>query len=230
MPVSLDHESALWRAGYSVVVGIDEVGRGALAGPVMVGAVALARCDAWPDGLADSKQLTRAARERLADAVAAFGVGRAVGEASAAEVDVHGIVGALRLAGLRAIASLHADAIAIDAVLLDGRHDWLTAPAASLFEAATASSAREGPPVPPVTTVVKGDDACASIAAASIIAKVARDAVMRRAHARHPEYGWEHNVGYGAEDHMDALRRLGPTALHRTSWKLPARVDAPAGG
>lgn len=217
MALSLEVERALWDAGAAVVVGIDEVGRGALAGPVSVGAVAVAPCEAWPDGLADSKQLTRAAREALATPLAGFGVGRAVGHASAAEIDAHGIVAALRLAGLRALASLAAEGIAPDAVLLDGTHDWLTAPPADLF--ADPDAAPE--PTPPVTMVVKGDGRCASIAAASVLAKVERDAIMRAAHADHPAYGWEANKGYGAAAHLAALRELGPSPLHRVSWRLP---------
>lgn len=213
--VSLEFESALWDAGAAVVAGIDEVGRGALAGPVSVGVVAVSRCDAWPDGLADSKQLTRAAREGLLDALGAFGVGRAVGHASPAEIDDVGIVGALRLAGLRGLASLADAGVAVDAVLLDGTHDWLTAPPADLF------AEHEPEPTPPVTMVVKGDNRCASIAAASVLAKVERDAMMRAAHADHPAYGWESNKGYGAAVHLAALRELGPSPLHRVSWKLP---------
>jgi len=213
--VSLEFEAALWDAGAAVVAGIDEVGRGALAGPVSVGVVAVSRCEAWPDGLADSKQLTRAAREGLLDALGVFGVGRAVGHASPAEIDDVGIVGALRLAGLRGLASLADAGVAVDAVLLDGTHDWLTAPPADLF------AEREPVPTPPVTMVVKGDNRCASIAAASVLAKVERDAMMRAAHADYPAYGWESNKGYGAAVHLAALRELGPSPLHRVSWKLP---------
>jgi ribonuclease HII len=79
----------------------------------------------------------------------------------------------------------------------------------------------EPQPTPPVTMVIKGDSLCASIAAASVLAKVERDALMRSAHADHPDYGWDGNKGYGAAAHLDALRRLGPTPLHRVSWNLP---------
>lgn len=217
MPLSLDLESALWDAGARVVVGIDEVGRGALAGPVSVGAVAVVRCAEWPPGLADSKVLSPAARESLIGPLTLFGVGRAVGHAHAVEIDAHGIVTALRLAALRALAALAADGVVADAVLLDGTHDWLSAPPVDLFADASAEEAQ----TPPVTMVVKGDGRCASIAAASVLAKVERDALMRAAHADHPAYGWEGNKGYGAAGHLEAIRSLGPTPWHRVSWKLP---------
>lgn len=222
MSVSLAHETALWDAGATIVAGIDEVGRGALAGPVTVGVCAVARCDAWPDGLADSKELSLAQRRAMADALVTFGgtgfgVARAVGHSSPAEIDQHGIVGALRMAGMRALALIAERGIQIDAILLDGKHDWLTPPPATLFdELATASAA-----VPKVTMVIKGDNLCASIAAGSIIAKVERDELMAAAHSQHPHYGWASNMGYGAQTHLEAIRTHGPSALHRRSWKLP---------
>jgi len=223
MPVSLAHEAALWDAGATVVAGIDEVGRGALAGPVTVGVCAVSRCATWPEGLADSKELTPARREAMADALAGFGgtgfgVARAVAHASPGEIDQLGIVGALRLAGTRALEAIAASGVTVGAVLLDGKHDWLTPPAATLFDDSAPASSL---PTPPVTTVIKGDSLCASIAAGSVLAKVERDALMTAAHDDHPEYGWAGNKGYGAAVHLDALRRLGATDLHRRSWSLP---------
>ena len=216
--VSLDVETTLWDAGARVVVGIDEVGRGALAGPVSVGVAAVSRCDAWPAGLADSKRLSAAVRTELVPAITTFTLAHAVGHASAQEIDRVGIVAALRVAGLRALAAMARSGVVADAVLLDGSHDWLSAPALDLFAADAADSVE----VPPVTMVVKGDDRCASIAAASILAKVERDAMMEAAHDDHPAYGWAANKGYGAQSHLAALRELGPSPLHRVSWKLPA--------
>ena len=216
MTLSLGYESALWDAGALVVIGIDEVGRGALAGPVSVGLVAVTRCDDWPHGLADSKQLTARAREALIAPLSAFGVGRTVGHASAAEIDQLGIIGALRLAGVRGLAALATEGVVADAILLDGTHDWLTTPPADLFSVVTDDAQ-----TPPVTMVVKGDGLCASIAAASVIAKVERDAIMRAAHVEHPHFGWEGNKGYGAATHLDAIREHGPSDWHRVSWKLP---------
>lgn len=219
MTVTLEHETALWDAGARLVAGIDEVGRGALAGPVSVGVTVLERCERWPDGLADSKELTPNAREALATVLPEFGVGHAVGHASPAEIDAHGIIAALRLAGTRALAALTSQGIVPDAILLDGRHDWLTPPAADLF-----SADAEAGDVAPVTMVIKGDRLCASIAAASIVAKVERDGIMRQAHVSHPAYGWEGNKGYGAAGHLAALREHGPSPLHRVSWRLPERM------
>lgn len=226
MAVSWEREAALWSAGASTVVGIDEVGRGALAGPVSVGAVAVAGPAPWPEGLADSKRLTPKRRESMAIELAGFGAGRAVAHASAGEIDEFGIVAALRLAATRALAALADAGVVADAVLLDGKHDWLTAAPETLFDE------RPQPPlpavaVPAVTTVIGGDDLCASIAAASVLAKVERDGLMVAAADAHPEYGWAGNKGYGAAEHLDALRRLGPTPLHRVSWSLPER-ETPA--
>ncbi|GIG53256.1 ribonuclease HII [Demequina activiva] len=225
MPVSLTHEAALWDAGARVIAGVDEVGRGALAGPVSVGVCALERCDVWPEGLADSKELSVARRDAMAAALSQFGLARAVGHASPQEIDAHGIVGALRLAGRRALARIGEAGVTVDAVLLDGKHDWLTDPQASLFEdPARASAVLPGPTAPPVTMVIKGDTLCASIAAGSVIAKVERDAIMAAAHGDHPDYGWDGNKGYGAATHLEAIRRLGPSPLHRRSWRLPDRA------
>jgi len=218
MTVSLAYERSLWEAGASVVAGIDEVGRGALAGPVSVGVVAVAPCDDWPEGLADSKELTPAAREALSPTLASFGIARAVGHATAAEIDQVGIIAALRLAALRALASVGP----VDAVILDGKHDWLSAPPPDLFEL-------EPQPTPPVTMVIKGDRQCASVAAASVLAKIERDALMVAAHEQFPHYGWDGNKGYGAHAHLEALRLHGPCELHRRSWSLPlgsAELDA----
>jgi ribonuclease HII len=212
--VSLERECALWDAGARVVAGIDEVGRGALAGPVSVGVVAVTRCQDWPLGLADSKELSRAQRESLCPTLASFGVARAVGHASAGEIDAVGIIAALRLAALRALAVVGP----VDAVILDGKHDWLTVTADLLDP--------DPQPTPPVTMVIKGDSLCASVAAASVLAKVERDALMREAHATHPDYGWEGNKGYGAALHLDAIRRLGATEWHRRSWSLPVLEPA----
>ncbi|WP_236685727.1 ribonuclease HII [Demequina oxidasica] len=227
MPVSLEHEAVLWDAGARVVVGIDEVGRGALAGPVSVGVCALERCETWPEGLADSKLLSPKRRVAMNEVLADYGAARAVGHASPQEIDDLGINGALRLAGNRALAAVAASGVVVDAILLDGKHDWLTPPADDLFAASADAAAgeAEASPLPPVTMVIKGDNLCASIAAGSVIAKVERDGLMAAAHEQHPEYGWDGNKGYGAEGHLDAIRKLGATDHHRRSWKLPEREN-----
>lgn len=213
--VSLDHERRLWDDGATLVAGIDEVGRGALAGPVSVGVCVVGRCDTWPAGLADSKALSPAARTALIPMLAGFGVGVAVGHVPAARIDQVGIVVALREAAHLALDELAARGVVPDAVILDGSHNWLAEAQGDLFEQAPSRTA------PRVRLLVKADAACASVAAASVAAKVARDALMTKAHEAHPEYGWNSNKGYGSATHLDALARIGPSGLHRLSWRLP---------
>lgn len=243
----LRHERALLRQGARVVAGMDEVGRGALAGPVSVGVVAVdLTTRTCPRGVADSKLLSPAARQRLLPALSRWGTARAVGHASAAEIDAIGIVAALRLAGGRALARL---AVPVDLVLLDGSHDWLSAPAQpALFDvglqgdvvgdlgAEHAGPDGAGPdhagldaPAPVVRTKVKADRTCASVAAASVLAKCERDAMMVDLSATHPAYGWQENKGYGSAEHLAALRLLGPSLLHRRSWHLPL-LEVPVEG
>ena len=230
----LRQERALLRAGARVVVGMDEVGRGALAGPVSVGAVAVdLTTRACPPGVADSKLLSPLARERLLPALRRWGTARAVGHATPDEIDALGIVAALRLAGRRALAGL---GLVPDVVLLDGSHDWLSVPRqVGLFElgadpvvGAAETEAHAVFDAVAVRTRVKADRACASVAAASVLAKCERDALMVSLSGEHPAYCWAENKAYGAPEHLDALRALGPTTLHRRSWRLPTSAEAPA--
>ncbi|MDR2378411.1 MAG: ribonuclease HII [Bifidobacteriaceae bacterium] len=215
---SLDVESAFFAKGAASVGGMDEVGRGALAGPVCVGVVVVdSATPAPPDGLADSKLLSPKRRRELAPALVEWGSGRALGWASAEEIDCHGIVAALRLAGLRALSELVSQP---EVIVLDGKQNWL-GPPADLFAQGEAAG-------PNVHVKVRADRLCASVAAASVIAKVARDQRMVELAAAHPVYGWEANKGYGAPAHLEALRRFGPCDLHRRSWSLP--VAAPGLG
>jgi len=222
-PVSLRIEKSMLRSGASLVCGVDEVGRGALSGPVSVGMVLIDSSVQRPlAGVRDSKLLTPRAREALVPRIRSWAVGHAVGHATAAEIDEMGIISALRLAGLRALAQLPDRP---DAILLDGSHDWLTPPTQpSMFDTTSLDCA-----VPPVTTLVKADMTCASVAAASVLAKTERDAIMVELSATHPEYEWHVNKGYGSEGHMNALRALGPSAYHRVSWRLPGSVGAESG-
>ena len=204
-------ERRLLRGGAVLLASMDEVGRGAPAGPVHVGVVVVdAATPPAPAGVRDSKLLAARARDALAPRVERWAVDSAVGSASADEVDACGVVGALRLAGRRALAEL---AVVPDLVLLDGSHDWLSGP----------DPERAGDGVP-VVTRVRADLTCASVAAASILAKVRRDARMAELDRDHPGYGFAANKGYGTVDHLEALRRLGPTPQHRVSWNLPGRV------
>lgn len=211
-------ERALLRSGHALVAGVDEVGRGALAGPVTVGVVVVdLRTRTAPRGLRDSKLLTPAAREALCRPVRRWCVASAVGHATPGEIDSWGIIAALRAAGHRALGDLAAAGVVPDAVVLDGSHDWLTPPAqGELFGAPLPTAV-----VPPVHVRVKADMTCAVVAAASVLAKVERDALMVELGNRQPAYGWVENKGYAVPEHLAALRALGPSPHHRVSWRLP---------
>ena len=223
---TLTTEAALADQGAEYVLGLDEVGRGALAGPAMVGVVAVRSADLphlkVPDGVADSKMLTPARRLAMYRDLEDWAAGWAVGVCSNHEIDQWGIVHALGIAALRALAELeHGMNLGADcnlAAILDGPHDYIT-PAADSFDAPDL------PILPKVSTQVKGDAHCASVACAAVIAKVTRDQLMVRLAASDPAlapYQWEHNKGYGSPAHLEAIRRLGPSRLHRVSWHLPS--------
>jgi ribonuclease HII len=210
---TLEVEAALHESGHRFVIGCDEVGRGAIAGPVAVGLAVVDRGVGFhPIGLRDSKMLAEKRREELAPLAASWALFTAVGLATAEEVDRIGIIAALGLAGKRALTTLHEVGASIreSVILLDGSHDWLT-PALSSPLA--------------VRTRVKADQDCSSVAAASVVAKVHRDRLMIEADAVTPGYGWTGNKGYGSAAHFEAIERLGPSALHRRTWlKQPALV------
>lgn len=188
-------EGELRAAGALVVAGVDEVGRGAWAGPVVVGA-AVSALAAPPEGLTDSKLLTAKRREELAPMIAAWATAHAFGAASPAEIDALGMTAALRLAAVRALEALP---VRPDAVVLDGSHDFLGDPWR-------------------VRTVVKGDRVCVGVAAASVLAKVHRDRLMAELGADHPDFAFGDNAGYPSPVHQAALEELGPTPYHRMSW------------
>ncbi len=197
--------------GYALLAGIDEVGRGALCGPVTVGVVVVAASTTQPPrGLRDSKLLPPASRRALVPRIQRWAVASAVAHASSVEIDDIGIIAALRLAGHRALDALP---VRPDAVLLDGNHDYLT-PRTADEQAAKVTDWL------PVHTVVKADLRCASVAAASVLAKTTRDAIMVRLATSHPAYGWDENKGYATPTHRTALRDQGPTPHHRVSWRL----------
>lgn len=227
---TLRSERSLLGDGALLVGGMDEVGRGALAGPVSVGLVVVdASTRTAPRGLTDSKLLSPAARENMVEPLRRWAVAWAVGHAGPAEIDAHGIVAALRLAGRRALAQVRRSAGDVDVVLLDGSHDWLSRPDADLFEATDLDPSRTlDAPEPGVRTLVKADLQCSSVAAASVLAKVERDGLLRRLAAQYPAFAWEQNKGYSAPAHLEALRRHGPTPQHRRSWNLRVLDEAPA--
>jgi ribonuclease HII len=219
---SLRVERALQRDGHRVLAGMDEVGRGALAGPVTVGVVVIDEtCRSAPQGVKDSKLLAPHARERMVPRIERWALGHAIGHASADEIDEIGIIAALRLAGCRALA---ATGVRPDLVILDGNHDWLTSPE---DVGLLAFAHEDRVDTPPVTTMIKADLKCSSVAAASVLAKVTRDRMMVAwgAEEAYAPYGWVENKGYAAPEHQDALRRFGPCELHRRSWRLPGTMD-----
>jgi ribonuclease HII len=204
-------ERELLRSGARRLGAMDEVGRGSPAGPVYVGLVVVdSSTGRPPTGIRDSKLLAPAARKALAPLIRSWAAGWALGSADPAEVDELGVNGALGLAGVRALGVLDGPP---DLLVIDGNHDWLT-------PAMTPGAGT----VPQVVTRVRADQTCTSVAAASILAKVARDALMVRLADEFPAYGWDANKGYGTVDHLDALRRLGPSPHHRISWRLPEQV------
>lgn len=187
------HETLAFERGVLRVVGVDEVGRGPLAGPVTACAVRLDP-KRIPDGLRDSKILTRERREALyVEIVAVAEV--SVAHASVEEIDSLNILRASHLAMERAVASLDADHALIDGNMVPR----------GLGCGATA--------------IIRGDALCLSIAAASIVAKVTRDRIMVDLAQQHPGYGWEANAGYPTKAHLDALQNLGVTPSHRRSFK-----------
>jgi len=213
-----------------VIAGIDEVGRGALAGPVTVGVVLVSlETRSAPTGLRDSKLLSALKRADLVPHLLGWGIARGVGHASNQEIDALGITSALALAGLRALENCGRRP---DAIVLDGHHDWLSPPR-DLFTQlcgdensadVLAVKRREVlPNMPRVQTVIGGDMTCASIAAASVLAKVERDAHMVElaANPAHEPYGWDGNKGYGARQHLEALAQFGRCDHHRQSWDFP---------
>ena len=205
---------------YDYVGGLDEVGRGALAGPVSVGLAIVARRtdDDFPEGLADSKQLTARARTGLIEPVRGWLVDHAVAHASPAEIDEHGIIGALRVAGLRALQQVADRGHAPGVIILDGVADWLTALEGTHAPKDSPEPA-EVPSTPPVRMEVKADARCAVVAAASVLAKVERDRLM--ADLDDPGYGWASNKGYASPAHIRGLTSLGASDQHRRSWHLP---------
>lgn len=190
-------EKELWAAGHEVVVGIDEVGRGAWAGPLMVGAAVLPADRSRVLGVRDSKMLSEAERERLFDRVAGWCVTWAVGAASQQECDELGMAAAQRLATQRAIDTL---SLRPDAAVVDGKWDFVS------------------PHVGHVERRVKADAYCVSVSAASILAKVTRDRMMRELAVDYPHWHFDANKGYPCPLHKTALAGYGASAIHRVSW------------
>lgn len=274
---TLDLERSLAAQGYDLITGFDEVGRGALAGPVMVGCAAIWARDlepldgddavelsertylGVPDGVADSKMLTEHRREAIFDELRDWCAAYAVGQASNTEIDEWGITYALGVAALRALSQVERElglrlggglaarkasmesageivegrpgdsvgesigncgesvrALPKVSGILDGPSDYITK-ALNTFDAPDV-------PIPAdITTKVKGDQHCATVATAAVIAKVTRDRLMvdlAQSNPRYAAYEWAHNKGYGSAAHRTAIAEHGPTPLHRVSWHL----------
>ena len=195
-------ESDLWDSGLLYIAGLDEAGRGALAGPVAVGAVILPNdktlLTRTLSGARDSKQLTPLAREKLAPRIKETALNWSVGFATADEIDSQGIVRATRLAAIRA---LHQFSLVPEYLLTDFR---LELPQLDISQ----------------TSIVKGDARCLSIACASILAKTERDALMRELDSRYRGYGLGKHKGYGTQAHRSAMKRKGLSSIHRRSFRV----------
>jgi ribonuclease HII len=196
----LRFEKHLWKDGFTRIAGIDEAGRGALAGPVCAAAVILpeeARLTRILKGVRDSKQMTPEQREHWAPRIQTTAITWGVGFASAAEIDDLGIVPATKLAARRAIDSLkiHPEALLTDALLFSDLDL-------------------------PQTALIKGDQRSLSVAAASVLAKTARDALMRESETHYPGYGFARHKGYGTQAHRAAVQRLGLCPIHRRSFTI----------
>ncbi|MBI2886931.1 MAG: ribonuclease HII [Chloroflexi bacterium] len=201
-------EMALWEQGYRRIAGVDEVGRGPLAGPVVAAAVLLFPLPlegAWISQVRDSKLLSATQRERLSPLILEHARAVAVAVVSPLEIDRMGIGAAVRTAMARALGQLPLKA---DYVLVDGRERLKTA-------------VRQ-------QSVVKGDRMVASIAAASIVAKVHRDRLMAELEEQYPGWGFARHKGYGTPQHLEALRNLGPSPAHRRSFSPLRELTEPA--
>ncbi len=195
------HTFALIERGHEVVAGVDEVGRGSLAGPVTAAAVIL-EPGVKIRGANDSKLLDPATREELAAKIKTSAIAVGVGWASHEEIDQYGLTWAVRASGIRALADMGHP---YDAVLLDGNHNYLKDHCYA-------------------ETVVKGDQLCLNVACASIVAKVARDNYMKQMHEIYPKFGWLTNVGYATAAHLEAMKAdLSP--LHRRLFTPVARLN-----
>jgi ribonuclease HII len=210
---TLQTESKLFERGNRFVIGIDEVGRGAIAGPVAVGVSLIDKqnpeLNAWPEKLQDSKLMTPKSRSEIEAPLESWIESYRVGYSTNQEIDKVGISQALRLAASRALselleASSLRSQIATEGavILLDGSQNWLGKQAAGLE----------------VDLQVKADAACVSVAAAAVLAKLKRDGFMEAQDEHYPEYGFAGHKGYASAKHIEALRAHGPSALHRVTW------------
>lgn len=195
---ALNYENGLWKQGYNFVCGLDEVGRGCFAGPVVVGAVIFPPGGTIPEGIADSKLLKPKVREKLAISIKQQALSYSIAETSVAAINKYGVGKATQMAFRKALRLLSVQA---DFVLVDA------------FNVKRLSRKKQ-------KAVIKGDQVCVSIAAASIIAKVYRDELMGKLHYKYPNYGLDKHKGYGTKQHQLALKKYGLSKIHRKSFNL----------
>lgn len=210
---TLQTESRLFQSPARFVIGVDEVGRGAIAGPVAVGITIIDRdsesLNLWPEKLQDSKLMSEKNREAIFQDLQKWVYGHAVGFATNLEIDEHGINHALGLAFSRGFAELTQESTLRGeiakhkaAILLDGSQNWLGNRSAGID----------------VVLQVGADTNCVSVASASVLAKVTRDALMRQLSGNYPEFGLAENKGYASKSHISALHSNGPSVIHRLTW------------
>ena len=218
-------ERALFGRGAKTIVGIDEVGKGSWAGPLVVGIAMLSREMVFSDepavllgGVRDSKQLSEMQREEMFDHVAANCLRWSIGAASALECDQLGMVAAQRLATARGFAALAG--ASVDVAIVDGRWDFVASVDVASVDAAIVDGRWDfvAPHAREVMLEVKADADCVSVAAASVLAKVSRDRMMRTLAGDYPQWHFDTNKGYPCPKHRAALQGYGPSAIHRTSW------------
>lgn len=195
---TLKEEQLLWNSGFSNICGLDEVGRGCFAGPVVTGAVIFKKDSNIPEGIRDSKLLTPAKRKKLSQEIKDNCFAWSIGESSVEVIDELGIVKATQKAFYQSVQNLNTppDFLLIDAFYVDGIEKEKQKP------------------------IIHGDALCVSIAAASIVAKVYRDELMEKLSLRYPEYGLEKHKGYGTGQHRDAIKKYGLKDIHRRSFNL----------
>lgn len=221
MSPTLDLENGFFTAGVKKLAGIDEVGRGCIAGPVSIGiAVISNQVGEIPKDLNDSKLLSPSKRESLIPEIQNWVVDFAVGHSSNKEIDKHGLPNALKLAAARAYLNLE---ILPEVIILDGKHNWLKTDPNQLFldreiaqELGSFAGAIERIKV---VTKNKADQTCAVVSAASVLAKVERDEILTKLADKTPEYNWRSNKGYASAGHLEAIKKYGPSEYHRISWK-----------
>jgi ribonuclease HII len=190
------YEKQAQAAGYRFVAGVDEVGRGCLAGPVVAAACILDLSKPLPKGLNDSKQLTRLQREEIAEKLKRRCLSHSIGQVEAGEIDEINILQA----------SIKAMQMAVEALTPEA--DFLLIDAVRIRQSAL-----------PQMSIIRGDCLSVSIAAASVLAKTYRDALMCDYHAKYPQYGFDKHVGYGTAEHREAIKNHGPSSIHRLSFK-----------